>query len=76
MRLLNSCSGEMRTFMSYSDVPPYAILSHTWDEEEVSYQDWQTLPWPALQEKKGFQKIEYCCQQAARDGLEWVWVDT
>lgn len=62
--------------MSYSDVPPYAILSHTWDEEEVSYQDWQTLPWPALQEKKGFQKIEYCCQQAARDGLEWVWVDT
>lgn len=27
-------------------------------------------------EKKGFQKIEYCCQQAASDGLEWVWIDT
>ncbi|KAI1762379.1 heterokaryon incompatibility protein-domain-containing protein [Hypoxylon sp. FL1150] len=76
MRLLNSCSGEMRTFMSYADVPLYAILSHTWDEDEVSYQDWQMLPWPAIQAKKGFQKIEYCCQQAARDGLEWVWVDT
>ncbi|XXH03373.1 translation initiation factor eIF-2 beta subunit [Hypoxylon texense] len=76
MRLLNSCSGEMRAFMSYSDVPPYAILSHTWDDDEVSFQDWQTLPWPVLQKKKGFRKIEYCCQQAAQDGLEWVWVDT
>ncbi|KAI1773390.1 heterokaryon incompatibility protein-domain-containing protein [Hypoxylon cercidicola] len=76
MRLLNSCSGEMRAFMSYSDVPPYAILSHTWDDDEVSFQDWQALPWTTIQKKKGFQKIEYCCQQAAKDGLEWVWVDT
>jgi len=31
----------------FGDVPEYAILSHTWGEDEVSYQDWQavmTLP--------------------------------
>ncbi|KAI0164368.1 heterokaryon incompatibility protein-domain-containing protein [Hypoxylon sp. FL1284] len=81
MRLLNSCSGEMRVYVSYKDVsykdvPPYAILSHTWNDDEVSYHDWQTLPWSTIRKKKGFQKIEYCCQQAAQDGLEWVWIDT
>ncbi|KAI1103156.1 heterokaryon incompatibility protein-domain-containing protein [Jackrogersella minutella] len=76
MRLLNSCSGEMKHFLSYGQIPPYAILSHTWGDDEVSYQDWLTLPASDVEKKKGFQKIDYCCQQAARDGLEWVWVDT
>ena len=29
-----------------------------------------------LKRKKGFQKIEYTCSQAAKDGLEYCWVDT
>ncbi|KAI0377291.1 heterokaryon incompatibility protein-domain-containing protein [Hypomontagnella monticulosa] len=76
MRLLNSCSGEMKFFLSYTHIPPYAILSHTWGDEEVTYKDWKTLSWKEVRSKKGFQKIEYCCQQAASDGLEWVWIDT
>ncbi len=27
-------------------------------------------------EKKGFAKIRWCCQQAMKDTLEWAWVDT
>ncbi|KAI2618181.1 heterokaryon incompatibility protein-domain-containing protein [Hypoxylon sp. NC1633] len=76
MRLLHSGSGEMKEFVSYASVPPYAILSHTWGDEEVSFQDWEREPWPEIQKRKGFRKIEYCCQQAARDRIEWVWVDT
>ncbi|RYP72636.1 hypothetical protein DL769_004421 [Monosporascus sp. CRB-8-3] len=78
MRLLNSCTREMREFVSDPRVPAYAILSHTWGstEDECSFQEWQHLPAPAIERKKGFQKIECCCRQAAKDGLEWVWIDT
>ena len=56
-------------------VPPYAILSHTWgsDEEEVTFSDLKT---DAGRTKAGFQKIRFCGEQAARDGLHYFWVDT
>lgn len=75
MRLLSSSSGEMKFFPSHTGIPPYAILSHTWEEEEVSFQDWQG-ECEKVKKMKGFRKIEYCCQQAVKDGLDWVWVDT
>ncbi|KAI8956605.1 HET-domain-containing protein [Daldinia sp. FL1419] len=76
MRLLNACSGEITIFQSSNSLPPYAILSHTWNEEEVSFQDWEEQPWEEVKKKKGFKKIEYCRQQAIKEGLGWVWVDT
>ncbi|OJJ34652.1 hypothetical protein ASPWEDRAFT_109715, partial [Aspergillus wentii DTO 134E9] len=51
----------------------YAILSHTWNEEEVTFQEILTgRPVP----KKGFQKIKDCCARARQDGIEYAWVDT
>ncbi|KAH6652182.1 HET-R [Truncatella angustata] len=57
------------------DIPPYAILSHTWggNEEEVVYQD---IKDDCFQRKPGYQKILFCGDQARRDGLEYFWVDT
>jgi len=52
----------------------YAILSHTWEEDEVMYEDMENLD--SAHQKKGFRKIELCCRQAAEDELEWAWVDT
>jgi len=60
-------------FGNVSQVPDYAILSHTWDEEEVSLQDMQDLGKARL--KKGFKTIGYCYTQAAADGWAWAWVD-
>jgi hypothetical protein len=54
-------------------IPHYAILSHTWGEEEVTFQEFSL---PAARQKQGWKKIEYCCAQAAKDGLEYAWVDT
>ncbi|KAK0633987.1 heterokaryon incompatibility protein-domain-containing protein [Immersiella caudata] len=54
-------------------VPPYGILSHTWEDAEVTYQDMLS---GQASRKKGYSKIEMACKQAARDGLEFVWVDT
>ena len=58
-----------------SNIPDYAILSHTWgdDEEEVNFED---LTKGYGKTKAGYKKILFCGEQAARDGLQYCWVDT
>jgi hypothetical protein len=56
-----------------SEVSAYAILSQTWGEEEVTYQD---LKKGKDKSKAGWRKIQFCAKQAAVDGLEYFWVDT
>jgi hypothetical protein len=78
MRLLR-CSGDggvsLTRDLGGSDViPPYAILSHTWQEgEEVIHEE---LVRGSNKEKEGYDKIRFCAQQAKRDGLDYIWVDT
>ncbi|KAL2271346.1 hypothetical protein VTJ83DRAFT_717 [Remersonia thermophila] len=76
MRLINVKTRKIAEFISDAHVEPYAILSHTWDEDEVSFEDYQTLPTEVLEKKKGYAKIDYCCKQAEKDGYAWAWVDT
>ncbi|KAF2996342.1 hypothetical protein E8E14_004893 [Neopestalotiopsis sp. 37M] len=52
----------------------YAILSHTWEEDEVSFQDFKDLSSARL--KKGFSKIDSTVRKARDHDLEWAWVDT
>ncbi|KAF4907243.1 Vegetative incompatibility protein HET-E-1 [Colletotrichum viniferum] len=73
MRLINVNSFELKEF-SGSKIPQYAILSHTWEDEEVSFKDWQNLQ--QASKKVGYAKIYGACQQARTDGHEWLWVDT
>ena len=58
-----------------NNIPPYVILSHTWgeDKEEVTFNDLVT---GAGKSKTGYRKIQFCAEQAARDGLQHFWVDT
>jgi hypothetical protein len=53
--------------------PSYAILSHTWEEEEVSYQDFMQGRGPQM---NSYRKIVSCCQKAKEEGYQWVWIDT
>jgi hypothetical protein len=53
---------------------PYWILSHTWGDEEVTFQDMQN-PTLAAQ-KKGFRKIAAMCELASANGWKYVWIDT
>ncbi|KAF5227055.1 hypothetical protein FANTH_14886, partial [Fusarium anthophilum] len=71
MRLLNVSTLQLKEFAAH--VPPYAILSHTWTEEEVLYSDIGTL---TAQSKEGYPKLVGCCRKAAQDGFDWVWIDT
>ena len=58
-----------------NNIPHYAILSHTWgnDDEEVTFKD---LAEGSRNTKAGYRKIQFCAEQAARDGLYYFWVDT
>lgn len=66
----------MADFISDDATPRYAILSHTWGSDEVTYYDWKNLSISDIKLKAGCAKIMACREQAVRDGLEWVWVDT
>ncbi|XXG99420.1 hypothetical protein Hte_005759 [Hypoxylon texense] len=55
------------------NIPRYAILSHTWEEDEVTFHEWQTR---AGAKRKGFAKVKDTCLRARLDHLGWVWVDT
>ncbi|OBT67029.1 hypothetical protein VE03_04521 [Pseudogymnoascus sp. 23342-1-I1] len=56
-----------------SDIPKYAILSHRWGAEEVTFKD---LMDGMSKSKAGYNKIRFCGEQAKRNGLQYFWVDT
>ncbi|KAN0073072.1 HET domain containing protein [Elaphomyces granulatus] len=79
MRLLKlNDSGEFgltRDFLVSDDIPRYAILSHTWgpDTEEVNFQDMRD---GTAKSKPGYVKIQFCGEQARRDGWKYFWIDS
>jgi hypothetical protein len=59
-----------------SEIPQYAILSHTWGEEEdeVLFED--VMQKRVNRNSKGYAKIIFCARQARSDGLDHFWIDT
>jgi ABC-type uncharacterized transport system substrate-binding protein len=51
----------------------YAILSHTWEFEEVTFED---LKNGTGKNKADFKKIQFCAEQAKCHGYQYFWVDT
>ena len=43
MRFLNIKTFQLETYNDEWTIPPYAILSHRWEEEEVLFEDLQEL---------------------------------
>jgi hypothetical protein len=72
MRLINTKSIEVERFTG--KVPPYAILSHRWEEEEVTLEDMNAGG--NARGMKGSRKLRLSCAIAARQGLEYIWIDT
>lgn len=88
MWLINTHTLELHEFIDHKSAPPYAILSHCWGQDEVSFKDYRkgrkcTGP--------GYQKIVDACRRTAvgewvdltdlgapepRAVWEWLWVDT
>ncbi|VBB76851.1 Putative protein of unknown function with het domain [Podospora comata] len=76
MWLLNTITLKLEEFCD-NELPPYAILSHTWDvpSQEVTFVEMQGLR-ETITNKTGFAKITNFCRLASQKGYEYGWVDT
>lgn len=77
MRLLKADGngGYSLTEFFDDDIPPYAILSHTWgsDDDELTFKDMKK---GRKKDRPGYAKIIFCAKRAAVHGLEYFWIDT
>jgi hypothetical protein len=83
MWLLDARTRQLEYFEG-TNIPPYAILSHRWEDDEVTFKD---IKKGRARNKKGYRKIDLTCQQALREshlefkgalvaGIAYVWIDT
>ena len=80
MWLINTETLRLKQFIDSASVR-YGIFSHTWGEEEISFQDWKRVeaddPQAAkIKLKAGYVKIIQTCHLAASRKLEYAWIDT
>lgn len=59
----------------YDNVPPYAILSHTWgaEDDELTFDD---IKGGSGKDKAGYQKVLFCGRRAQEEDLSIFWVDS
>jgi hypothetical protein len=55
-------------------IPPYAILSHRWSDSEILIEDITSGEYKEKEE--GYKKLKFCAEQAVRDKLRYLWIDT
>lgn len=74
MRLLNTSTGTLEEFFE-KPRPKYAILSHRWQADECSFQDFVER---RHQDSSGYEKIQSFCKfvRASQPSHQWVWIDT
>ncbi|OWY51406.1 hypothetical protein AALT_g4692 [Alternaria alternata] len=63
---------ELQEFHKH-DIPPYAILSHTWGDSEVTFENFYK---ETSATQQGYKKILFCREQALKHDLHYFWVDT
>ncbi|KAI1372320.1 putative ankyrin repeat-containing protein [Hypoxylon crocopeplum] len=74
MRLLDTGTADLQIqYFKDDSIPQYAILSHTWDEAELTFQEKNGVAAP---EKQGYRKVERCCSMARDCGHDYVWIDS
>ncbi|KAH8749484.1 heterokaryon incompatibility protein-domain-containing protein, partial [Diaporthe sp. PMI_573] len=72
MRLVNTRTLQVEEFLG-PNIPPYGILSHTWDEAEASYEGMKN---GLVSDGTGYKKIKMACSLAVRDDFAYIWIDT
>lgn len=73
MRLINCKTLRLEEF-EQDEIPSYAILSHTWDQDELAFRDMEDPSKASL--KKGFAKVQATCRMALSQHISYAWVDT
>jgi hypothetical protein len=72
MRLINVDTQKLE-WIDASYTPSYAILSHTWEDYELTFQDLASLRY-YFQSRPV--KLSGACREAKKSGLKYVWIDS
>lgn len=74
--LINTSTLKIEVF--HAAKPAYAILSHTWEDDEVSFKDLHEdgSTSPAWTNKQGSFKVKHICRQARYDRLDYIWIES
>lgn len=76
MRLLDTEKLEV-VLVREDAIPPYAILSHTWGDDEVSLQAMRGSKAKYMTKKsRSLKKVIDAARLAASHGYRWIWIDT
>lgn len=75
MRLLNTQTFRLEEFIGQRK-PPYAILSHTWGEDEVLFEDVQESSVQRWKTRPAGVKIVTAARLALFQGYTYIWIDT
>lgn len=73
MRLINVYTKRFEEF--YGEIPAYAILSHTWQDYEIPFKDFDD-PEIHASHPEASRKIHDTCDRAFQDELDYVWIDS
>jgi hypothetical protein len=74
MRVLDTTTLE---FQEFADLPdePYAILSHRWGAEEVTFKEYRKSR-DTIQHRAGYKKVVEFCHLSQQWGVRYAWIDT
>ncbi|KAK4450382.1 heterokaryon incompatibility protein-domain-containing protein, partial [Podospora aff. communis PSN243] len=75
MRLINTDTLALEEFINARDCPKYAILSHRWLRQELTYQEYQD---EAKKQRKpeSLGKVRKACDLARGRNHAYIWIDT
>ncbi|ETN38886.1 uncharacterized protein HMPREF1541_06927 [Cyphellophora europaea CBS 101466] len=82
MRLIDTRTLELADFGNHLPSAQYAILSHRWGDNEVTYRQYMALDKSLLRAQtpraysSGLDKILWGCHMARRNNLRYFWIDT
>ncbi|EJT73101.1 hypothetical protein GGTG_09951 [Gaeumannomyces tritici R3-111a-1] len=84
MRLIDTTTLSLVDVVA-ENAKPYAILSHTWEDDEVTFEHMRILSHPKLsspevmkdiESRAGYQKIQQAAALARGDNYDFIWIDT
>lgn len=73
MRLIDTRTLKLSHFLQGGPPCDYAILSHTWNDDEVSFLD---MDQGKEKGRSGYSKLVGACSTAREDGFDYIWIDT
>ncbi|KAK7966508.1 HET-domain-containing protein [Apiospora aurea] len=76
MRCIDTILKQLVQKTACASFKPYAILSHTWDNTEITFQDFDGAGLNGCRDKAGYAKLKGAIDLAREQKFRYLWVDT